>query len=107
MHKSGFNEARALISQTMLECYLRSRAKNLSGSRAPIDNYVLKGGYSNLHWGGKAVQEGRVAIRGTNAISIGSSGLSKCVVLCACVKVYMHMCCNTTILSFLKYVYSS
>lgn len=81
VHKSGFNEARALISQTMLECYLHSRAKNLSGSRAPIDNYVLKGGYSNRPWGGKAEQKRRVAKRGPSAISIGSSGLSKRMVL--------------------------
>lgn len=31
----------------MLECYLHSNAKNLSGSRAPIDHNVYKGGSSN------------------------------------------------------------
>lgn len=31
----------------MLECYLHSNAKILSGSRAPIDHNVYKGGSSN------------------------------------------------------------
>lgn len=88
----------------MLECYLHSRAKNLSGSRAPIDHYVYKGGYSDLPWGGKEGGRSRGAEkeggkRGARAISIGSLGLSKhvwrwCVrvQLCMCVA-YMHTVC--------------
>lgn len=50
----------------MLECYLYSHAKNLSGSRAPIDYYVYKGDYSNHPEDGKREskaeeQKGRVA----------------------------------------------
>lgn len=70
----------------MLECYLHSHAKNLSGSRAPIDHCVYKGGYSDLPRGGEEGVRSRGAEkeggkRGARAISIGSSGLSKRVVL--------------------------
>lgn len=60
----------------MLECYLHSHAKNLSGSRAPIDHYVYKGGYSDLPWGGKREggaeeQKRRVAKGGQELFLLG------------------------------------
>lgn len=70
----------------MLECYLYSHAKNLSGSRAPIDYYVYKGDYSNLPWGWKEGEQSRGAKkeggkRGERTVSMKSSALSKHVVL--------------------------
>lgn len=69
----------------MLECYLHSHAKILSGSRAPIDHCVYKGGYSDLPWGGteggSTGAENRDAKRGARVISMGSSGLHRRVVL--------------------------
>lgn len=61
----------------MLECYLHSRAKNLSGSRAPIDHCVYRGGYSDLPWGGKEGGRSREAEKKEGGKGGGGGGVQE------------------------------